>query len=379
MERLRVMAVFGTRPEAVKMAPVVRELKASAGLIDLQVVVTGQHREMLDQILKAFHVSPDFDLDIMRPGQPLAAITSRCLDGLDPLIESFQPQLILAQGDTTTTFASSLAAFYRRVDFGHIEAGLRSGNRAEPFPEEMNRRMTSLCAALHFAPTEQARERLLAEGVEPGSIWVTGNTVIDALVEIAGRDEPLTDSALDEWMGDRRIILVTAHRRENWGPPMENICRALKEILARAPGTAAVFAMHKNPVVRETILRELSASGSVRLIEPPDYLEFVKLMKRAYIVVTDSGGVQEEAPSLGKPVLVLRNTTERPEGVEAGSARLVGTDQRKVVSEALRLMENVDVYRAMAQARNPYGDGSAARRIRDIILHRYNLKEARTA
>ncbi len=376
MDRLRVMAVFGTRPEAIKMAPVVRELISRSEVIDLKVAVTGQHREMLDQILKAFRVSPDFDLDIMRPGQSLASITSRALDGLDPLIESFQPQLVLAQGDTTTTFVASLAAFYRRVDFGHIEAGLRSDNRWEPFPEEMNRRMTTLCAALHFAPTQQARERLLDEGVDSASVWVTGNTVIDALMEISGRDEPLEDRALAGWMGDRRVILVTAHRRENWGQPMEDICLAIKDILQRAPSTVVVLSMHKNPIVRETIVRELGGQGNVQLIEPPDYLEFVKLMKRADIVLTDSGGVQEEAPSLGKPVLVLRNTTERPEGVEAGGARLVGTDRRKIVSEALSLMENHEMYRAMAQTRNPYGDGCAARRICDIIAQRYNLKEA---
>jgi len=371
LERLRVMAVFGTRPEAVKMAPVVRELARFSDRVDLKVVVTGQHREMLDQILKAFQITPDHDLDIMTPGQSLADITTRCLMGLDPLIVQLQPRLILAQGDTTTTFVASLAAFYRRVDFGHVEAGLRSDNRWEPFPEEMNRRMTSLAAAMHFAPTEQAERRLLDEGVPAEDIWMTGNTVIDTLKEIAAKDDPLADGDLVSWMAGSRMILVTAHRRENWGQPMRDICISIKQILALVPDARVVFSMHKNPAVRETIESELSSEDRVILIEPPDYLEFVKLMKCATIVLTDSGGVQEEAPALGKPVLVLRNTTERPEGVEAGSAKLVGTNPSEIVPEAVQLMEDVDVYTRMSQARSPYGEGSAARYIRKAIFQRY--------
>jgi len=375
VEKLRVMAVFGTRPEGVKMAPVVKELQRFPRQIDLKVVVTGQHREMLDQILSAFSITPDHDLDIMRPGQSLAGITCRSLSGLDALIESLKPQLILAQGDTTTTFAASLAAFYRRVDFGHVEAGLRSGNRFEPFPEEMNRRITTLCACMHFAPTQTAKQRLLEERVPEGDIWLTGNTVIDALLEIAGRGGALADGSLERWIAGRRLILVTAHRRENWGQPMRNICRAIVRIVQKTPDCAVVFSMHRNPVVRETVTAELGGQERVKLIEPPDYLEFVKLMKRAHIILTDSGGVQEEAPSLGVPVLVLRNTTERPEGVEAGNARLVGVEEEHVVSEAATLMEDADAWQAMAHASSPYGDGKASARIREAIFERYNLSE----
>lgn len=374
MDKLRIMAVLGTRPEAVKMAPVILELRQFPGLIDLVVAVTGQHREMLDQILRAFEIHPDHDLDIMRPGQTLAQITCRSLEGLDRLIEQEQPGLVVAQGDTTTTFVSSLAAFYRRVDFGHVEAGLRTGNMYEPFPEEMNRRMTALCATMHFAPTDEARERLLAEGIADSNIWVTGNTVIDALVRISAQESPLADAALEQWMDGRRIILVTAHRRENWGDPMRAICRAVRTLANQFPDSCVVFSMHKNPVVREIVMGELGGHQRIALIEPPDYMEFVQLMKRAYLILTDSGGVQEEAPSLGKPVLVLRNTTERPEGIGAGNAKLVGTDESRIVLEASRLMEDMEEYGRMARSRNPYGDGSAAVKIRDAILGRYGLK-----
>lgn len=371
---LRVAAVFGTRPEAVKMAPLVLKMKQRPDEFDLKVVVTGQHREMLDQILQAFQIRPDLDLNIMRPGQTLAGITTRSLEGLDSLLEEFQPRLVIAQGDTTTTFVASLAAFYRRMDFGHVEAGLRSDNRWEPFPEEMNRRMTTLCATMHFAPTEMAKQRLLGEGVPEEDIFVTGNTVIDALQEMASRDEPLKNSQLDAWSRQGRLILVTAHRRENWGQPMRHICSAIRKVVQQVPDARVVFAMHRNPVVRETVREILEDTGRVLLIEPPDYMEFVKLMKRAYIILTDSGGVQEEAPSLGVPVLVLRNTTERPEGVEAGNAKLIGTDEQVVVREALHLMEN-DVERArMAHASNPYGDGQAAERIVEAIRSRYGLE-----
>jgi len=330
---------------------------------------------MLDQILQVFGIVPDYDLDIMRPGQSLAGITCRSLEGLDRLIDMETPDVILAQGDTTTTFVASLAAFYRRVDFGHVEAGLRSDNRWEPFPEEMNRRITSLCASLHFAPTDLARERLLAEGVPGDDVFMTGNTVIDALQEIAGRNEPMADRELDEWIGCRRLVLVTAHRRENWGEPMEAICRAVRRVVEGVGDSAVVFAMHRNPIVRDTVAPALGGMARVKLIEPPDYVEFVKLMKRAHLVLTDSGGVQEEAPSLGIPVLVLRNTTERPEGVHAGNARLVGTNEDEIVSQAVSLMENAHERAKMSEARNPYGDGHAAERIRDVLIQRYGLME----
>ena len=372
---LRVMAVFGTRPEGVKMAPLVRELRSFPDQIRLTVAVTGQHREMLDQILQAFGIVPDYDLDIMRPGQTLAEITCRSLSGLDGLLERESPEIVLAQGDTTTTFVASLAAFYRKIDFGHVEAGLRSDNRWEPFPEEMNRRMVSLCASLHFAPTGLARDRLLQEGVPAEDVYLTGNTVIDALQEIASRDEPLQDAALAQWVGQGRLLLVTAHRRENWGAPMEAICRAIRRVADAVEDARVVFAMHRNPVVRQTVHAVLDGHSRVRLIEPPDYLEFVRLMKRSYLILTDSGGVQEEAPSLGVPVLVLRNTTERPEGVLAGNARLVGANEDRIVSETLGLMENANKRALMARAANPYGDGKASQRIRRILFDRYGLVE----
>lgn len=371
-DKFRVMTVFGTRPEAVKMAPLVREIQ-KRDAIHLVNVVTGQHREMLDQILRAFNIVPDLDLDIMRPGQTLNRMAARAMEGLDQAINDNEPQLILAQGDTLTTFAASLAAFYARIDFGHVEAGLRSDNRFEPYPEEMNRRMTTLCASMHFAPTELARQRLLAEGVPASDIWMTGNTVIDALNQIVGLGEPMQDTALDAWIGKRRLVLVTAHRRENWGQPMESICRAVRRLLERFSDAVVVFPMHRNPIVRETVIRELGSNPSAKLIEPPDYLEFVKLMQRAWLILTDSGGVQEEAPSLGKPVLVLRNTTERPEGVEAGNSKLVGTDEEMLLLEASVLMENPYRYQQMSCASNPYGDGQASVRICRAIEERYSL------
>lgn len=375
MSALKVMAVFGTRPEAIKMAPLVLALRARPSSFDLRVVVTGQHREMLDQILRAFRIVPDCDLDIMRPGQSLAGITCRGLGGLDSVIGEWQPALVLAQGDTTTTFAASLAAFYHRVDFGHVEAGLRSDNRWEPFPEEMNRRMTSLCATLHFAPTAGARDRLLAEGIPQADVFVTGNTVIDALLMIASRDEPLADTGLDSWIGDRRLILLTAHRRENWGAPMAGICKAVRSILDAIGDAVVVFPMHRNPAVRDTVVPELGDHPRVRLIEPPDYVEFVKLMRRSYIILTDSGGVQEEAPSLGKPVLVLRNTTERPEGVHAGNALLAGTSPERIAALAIELMQRTEMWNQMARAKSPYGDGHASERILSAISGRYNIPE----
>lgn len=375
MDKLRVMAVFGTRPEGVKMAPVIQELQKFPQSIHLYVAVTGQHREMLDQILQAFKIAPDCDLDIMKPGQSLFEITCHGLQGLDKLIQEQKPQLILAQGDTTTTFAASLAAFYHHVDFGHVEAGLRSGSRDEPFPEEMNRRMTTLCATMHFAPTPMARQTLLSEGVSADDVWMTGNTVIDSLRMITASDDELQDTALAEKIKGRRVVLVTAHRRENWGEPMSDICQAVRQVVKESVDSVVVFSMHKNPVVRQTIMKELGGCERVHLIEPPDYFEFVKIMKRAHLILTDSGGVQEEAPSLGRPVLVLRNTTERPEGLEAGSAKLVGTSSTRITEEALKLLGSDAAWNEMAQARNPYGDGLASQRIREAIFKRYRLTE----
>ena len=369
--KLRILAVCGTRPDTVKMAPVISELKRHPDRVELVLAVTGQHREMLAQVLEAFDLHPDFDLGIMTARQTLTQITTRALEGLDNVISQVKPALVLAQGDTTTTFAASLAAFYNKTPFGHVEAGLRTDDKYDPFPEEINRRLTSAMADLHFAPTELAKANLLAEGVGQESIFVTGNTVIDALLSIAAREHEFEDERVAAAAGSGRIVLVTAHRRENWGQPMRDVCRAVKEIVARNPDVTVVFPVHKNPIVRETVFPELEDAERVILTEPPDYVPFVHLMKRSYLILTDSGGVQEEAPSLGKPVLVLRKTTERPEGVEAGNAKLVGTDVGVIVDQACKLLGDRSAYDAMARVENPYGDGHAAERIWEIIRSRF--------
>lgn len=353
------------------MAPVVIELKKHPEEVDLVLAVTGQHREMLEQVLRTFDLHPDFDLNIMTARQTLAEITTRALQGLEGVIQELKPDLVLAQGDTTTTFVASLAAFYNRTPFGHVEAGLRTDNKYDPFPEEMNRRLTGVLCDIHFAPTELSRRCLLREGVREEDVYITGNTVIDALLEVAAREHRFGDERVEAAAKSGRMILLTAHRRENWGEPMRHICGAVKEILARNPEFSVVFPVHKNPVVRDVVLPELQETERVLLTEPPDYEPFVHLMKQAYVILTDSGGVQEEAPSLGKPVLVLRKTTERPEGVDAGSAKLVGTDRDVVVSEAERLLRDRAAYEQMARANNPYGDGHAAERIWEIIRSRF--------
>jgi len=370
MAAFKVLAVCGTRPDAVKMAPVVNELKRHPDEVELVLAVTGQHREMLAQVLDAFDLQPDFNLNIMTARQTLVQITTRALEGLADVIGEVRPGLVLAQGDTTTTFAASLAAFYAKTPFGHVEAGLRTDNKYDPFPEEMNRRLTGVMTDLHFAPTQLAKRNLLAEGVREDSVFVTGNTVIDALLSIAAREYTFDDRRIREAAGSGRMILVTAHRRENWGGPMRQICRAIKEI-ARDEEVTVVFPVHKNPIVRETVFPELEGVERVILIEPPDYVPFVHLMKQSYLILTDSGGVQEEAPSLGKPVLVLRRTTERPEGVESGNAKLVGTDADVIVAEARKLLSDRSAYDAMAKAQSPYGDGHAAERIWQIIRSRF--------
>jgi UDP-N-acetylglucosamine 2-epimerase len=368
MTQQKILCVFGTRPDAIKMAPVVLELVRRPGSFAVQVAVTGQHREMLDQVLAVFGIKPDFDLNIMQHGANLAQVTTRSLSGLDPILAEQKPDWVLAQGDTTTTFVASLAAFYHRIKFGHIEAGLRTGNSFDPFPEEMNRRLTGRLATLHFPPTPESAANLRAEGVPEDAIVLTGNTVIDALLDVAARDVPIDDPALREILAEeRRVILVTAHRRENWGEPMARIARAVLGTVERHEDTIGVVSMHRNPIVRETLVPILGHHERVRLIEPPDYAPFVKLEQKATLILTDSGGVQEEAPSLGKPVLVLRETTERPEGVAAGTAKLVGTDEALIVAEASRLLTDAAAYAAMARAVSPYGDGSAARRIADAL------------
>lgn len=364
----RVTCVFGTRPDAVKMAPVVLELRKHPQDFAVRVVVTGQHREQLDQVLRVFEIVPDHDLAIMQHGQTLSQITTRALEGLDTELSANPAEILLAQGDTTTTFVAALAAFYHRIPFGHVEAGLRTYNRYDPFPEEMNRRLAGVIAQWHFAPTEPSRQNLLREGTKPETIWVTGNTSIDALKIVAGQnyrfDDPVLASVVES---DKRLILVTAHRRENWGEPMTQIAEAVKRIAAEHSDCEIVLAMHRNPVVRETLRPILDDIERIHLVEPPDYVPFVKLMQRADLILTDSGGVQEEAPTLGVPVLVLRRTTERPEGVDAGTALLVGTDTDTIVTEARRLLTDAEAHAQMARAVNPYGDGGAAKMIVDIL------------
>ncbi len=365
---IRVLCVFGTRPDAVKMAPVVLELLRRPEVFKVRVVVTGQHREQLDQVLRVFAITPDHDLAIMRHGQTLTDITARALQGLDADLQANPADICLAQGDTTTTFVAALAAFYHRVAFGHVEAGLRTGNPYDPFPEEMNRRLIASLSHWHFAPTEPSRQNLLAEGYQPETIFVTGNTSIDALRTVAEKPYLFEDEALRGIVdGPNRLILVTAHRRENWGEPMESIARAIARIAGEFPDAEIVVAMHRNPVVRETLQKILAGVRGVHLIEPPDYAPFVKLMQRSSLILTDSGGVQEEAPTLGVPILVLRRTTERPEGVDAGTARLIGTDEDTIVSEARELLTNPAAHAQMARAVNPYGEGSAAIQIADAL------------
>lgn len=365
------MVVFGTRPEAIKMAPVVAALKATPGLETL-VTVTAQHRQMLDQVLDLFGIVPDVDLDLMTPGQQLPGLFAAILQGMSEVFARQRPDLVLVHGDTSTTLAAALAAFYARVPVGHVEAGLRTGNLAAPWPEEANRRLTAPLASLHFSPTQAAADNLLREGIDPAHVHVTGNTVVDALVAVAERiasDPALADalaSRFDFLDPGRRLVLVTGHRRENFGAGFEQICLALRDLAGRGD-VQIVYPVHLNPNVQDPVQRLLSGVPGVRLIEPLDYLPFVYLMTRAHLILTDSGGIQEEAPSLGKPVLVLRQTTERPEAVEAGTVRLVGTDRATIVTEASRLLDDPAAHAAMAMAHNPYGDGHAAARIASLV------------
>ncbi len=373
-ERLtvHVLSIFGTRPEAIKMAPVLHALK-NAGA-ESRVCVTAQHRGMLDQVLALFDIIPDADLDLMRPNQTLEGLTAAVLEGVSGVLENMKPDMVLVHGDTTTTFAAALAAFYKRIPVGHVEAGLRTGNIYAPFPEEVNRRLTDSLSTLHFAPTEGARQNLLNAGTDAAHIHVTGNTVIDALFMIRDRlsDDTALGSSIDGTLpamsSDRRMVLVTGHRRENFGDGFENICHALRELAAR-DDIDIVYPVHLNPNVQKPVNDILGGIKNVHLIAPVDYPSFVRLMSKAHIVITDSGGIQEEAPSLGKPVLVMRDVTERPEAVDAGTVRLVGTDRTRIVSEATRLLDNNDVYETMSRAHNPYGDGKAAGRIATEVLN----------
>lgn len=369
MAKLKVMAVFGTRPEAIKMAPVVLELKKHPEEIETIVAVTAQHREMLDQVLDLFGIVPDYDLDIMAQGQTLFDITSKAMLGLNTVLTEAKPDIILVHGDTTTTFAGALAAFYHQIKVGHVEAGLRTHNKYSPYPEEMNRKLTGAIADLHFAPTPTAEGNLAKESITGMNVFVTGNTVIDALLATVNKDYVFDHPVLQniDYEGSK-VILVTTHRRENLGEPMRHVYQALAQLIADYPEAQIVFPMHKNPRVREVVAEELGGMERVHLIDPLDYEPFANLLARAYLVLTDSGGIQEEAPALGKPVLVLRDTTERPEAIEAGTVKLIGTDKQRVYDEASLLLSNREEYAKMAEACNPYGDGHASERIVQALL-----------
>jgi UDP-N-acetylglucosamine 2-epimerase (non-hydrolysing) len=373
---IKILSVFGTRPEAVKMAPIVRLLKETPG-IESRVCVTAQHRQMLDQVLELFHLRPDYDLDLMRANQTMAQISAGIFTHLDPILGEFQPDWVLAVGDTTTVVTTSLLAFYRRIKFGHVEAGLRTHNKWHPFPEEINRRLATTTADLHFAPTQWSRQNLLDENVPVDSVIVTGNPVIDALMYVSNQAEPKEIKELLEKLGvrrlptggpeTRRLILVTAHRRENFGKPIENICHAIEQLSSR-DDVEIVYPVHLNPNIQEPVHRILKNVHHVTLLPPLDYLPLVHLMKCATLILTDSGGIQEEAPTFGIPVLVMREATERPEGVQAGILKLVGTETSRIVQEATRLLDDASVYAEMAKVANPYGDGHAAERIVEALL-----------
>ncbi|WP_085721739.1 non-hydrolyzing UDP-N-acetylglucosamine 2-epimerase [Pseudomonas sp. B22(2017)] len=364
---LKTLTVFGTRPEAIKMAPLALQLAQDARF-ESRVCVTGQHRQMLDQVLELFGITPDYDLNIMKPGQDLTGVTTGILQGIQPVLAEFKPDVVLVHGDTATTFATSLAAYYQQIPIAHVEAGLRTNNLYSPWPEEGNRRLTGTLAALHFAPTATSRDNLLREGIDPASIFATGNTVIDALLEVVHKLESPAlraqfERQFDYLAANRRMVLVTGHRRENFGGGFERICQALVQTARQFPEVDVVYPVHLNPNVREPVNRLLADVGNIYLIEPLDYLPFVYLMSRAYVILTDSGGIQEEAPALGKPVLVMRDTTERPEAVAAGTVKLVGTEVETIVGELARLLTDEGAYREMSVAHNPYGDGKACGRI----------------
>lgn len=377
LERKRVLTVFGTRPEAIKLAPIIKALDARQDLFEPVVAVTAQHREMLDQVLELFALTPDYDLDIMTDGQTLTDITLRGLSGLDALMTRSRPDTVIVQGDTTSTFVAALAAFYHRVPVAHVEAGLRTHDISRPYPEEGNRQLTSRTSHWHFAPTPLARGHLLSEGIDSATIHVTGNAVVDALLQV--REQPHSFDAgpiADALDSGRRIVLVTAHRRENWGAPIERVCAAITELVSRFDDISVLFVTHKNPVLANAIDRCLSSTERIDLIPPQEYLPFVKLMDAATLILSDSGGIQEEAPALGRPALVLRDITERPEAVDAGVVKLVGTDTDRIVAKATQLLADRPSYEAMARATSPYADGTAARRIVDILARELRPADA---
>jgi UDP-N-acetylglucosamine 2-epimerase len=368
----KIITIFGTRPEAIKMAPLVKELERREE-IESKVCVTAQHREMLDQVLELFDIKPDFDLNIMKTKQTLTGITSRVLEGLEEVFKEEKPDMILVHGDTTTTFAGSLAAFYQQIKVGHVEAGLRTFNKYFPFPEEMNRKLTGSLADLHFAPTKGSKENLLREGINASDVYVTGNTVIDAMKHTVEDDYIFGNEELNNIDFSKKVIMITAHRRENWGEGIQNICIALNKIVEQNEDVELVYLVHLNPVVKDVVYERLGGKERIHLLSPLDTKETHNLMNKSFMVMTDSGGLQEEAPHLAKPVLVLRDVTERPEAVEAGTVKLVGTNIDQIVSEANELLRNPDAYCKMSKSINPYGDGIASRRIADAILKYFGL------
>ena len=374
MDRKKIAVIFGTRPDTIKMAPIILELKKYPAYFDVLTIATAQHRQMLDQVLNVFKIKPDYDLDIMAPKQTLASLTAKIITGLDEVLAKENPDMVLVQGDTSTTCIGSLAAFYRQIPVGHIEAGLRTEDKANPFPEEINRRITGCITDLHFAPTQTAKNSLLKENVDPKTIFVTGNTVVDALEYSVKENYEFTLPVLNEVVKqNKKIVLVTMHRRENWGKPMEGAASAIKRLAQKYPDFAFIFPVHLNPTVRDAVNPILRDITNVSLIEPLDYLDFVNIMSKSYLILTDSGGVQEEGPHFGIPILVLRYVTERPDAIEFGTVKLVGLDEEKIYNTALQLIENPAEYTKMANAVNPYGDGLSSDRTIKIIKNYFGL------
>ena len=371
----KIITIFGTRPEAIKMAPLVKELEKREG-IESKICVTAQHREMLDQVLELFDIKPDFDLNIMKTKQSLTGITNRILEGLETIFKEEKPDMILVHGDTTTTFSSALAAYYQQIKVGHVEAGLRTFNKYFPFPEEMNRKLTGAISDLHFSPTKGAKNNLLREGIDEKSIYITGNTVIDAMLHTVEDNYVFENEELNKIdFKNKKVIMITAHRRENWGEGISNICEDLNEIVDKNKDVELVYLVHLNPIVKDMVYEKLGGKERIHLLNPLDTKETHNLMNKCFMVMTDSGGLQEEAPHLGKPVLVLRDVTERPEAVEYGTVKLVGTDKEKIIREGNELINNKEAYEKMSKAVNPYGDGKASERICDAIMKYFNLSK----
>ena len=374
MNKVKIAIIFGTRPETIKMFPVISEIKKYSHLIDCRIIVSGQHREMLDQMLEIFQINSDYDLNIMEQGQSLSNITKNSLLGIEKILKKERPSMVLVQGDTTTTFAGALAAFYQKIKIGHIEAGLRTNNKYYPFPEEINRHLTSVLVDLHFAPTKQSSKNLLSEGVKREDIFICGNTVIDSLFLMIKENYVFREPLLkDKKIFEKKFLLVTMHRRENWGKPLRATCRAINKIIDEHPDVSVIFPLHKNPEIRRNVREILQNKKDILLLDTLDYDDMINLMSKSYIILTDSGGIQEEGPSLGKPVLVLRDETERPEAVKAGVVKLIGTNEGRVCSEVDTLLNSRDKYREMSKNINPYGDGKTSERIVKKILYNFNL------